>query len=56
MTNYLFADVFKQFKRFFMAESVHDAMFLYHCGFGLMPRRFQPEDEDSIIYDEEEDV
>ena len=27
-TGYLFADIFKQFRRFFMVESVHDARFL----------------------------
>ena len=39
-----------------MVESVHDARFLYECGFGFMPRKFSPTDIDKIIYDEEEDV
>lgn len=55
-TGYLFADIFKQFRRFFMVESVHDARFLQEFGFGLMPRKFAPTDIDRIIYDEEEDI
>jgi hypothetical protein len=39
-----------------MVTSVHDARFLYECGFGLMPRKFAPTEVDKIIYDEEEDV
>lgn len=39
-----------------MVTSVHEARFLYECGFGLMPRKFAPTDIDRLIYDEEEDV
>jgi hypothetical protein len=39
-----------------MVESVHDARFLYECGFGLMPRKFSPSELDRIIFDEEEDI
>jgi hypothetical protein len=56
ITSYLFTDIFSQFKRFFMVDSVHDISFLYDCGIGLMPRRFSPNDVDKIICDEEDDV
>lgn len=56
ITGYLFADVFKQFRKFFMAESVHDSRFLNEIGNGLMPRKFSPTTPDNLIYDEEEDA
>lgn len=31
-------------------------MFLYDVAFGFMPRKFEPTDEDHVIYDEEEEV
>lgn len=58
MTVYLFSDLFKQFKRFFfVAENKNQSQFLYDCAFGFMPREFNPNnDEDKLIYDEEEEV
>jgi len=53
---YLFSDIFKQFKRFFNIESVKDTRFLYDIAFGFMPRKFEPTEEDKMIYDEEEEV
>ena len=56
MTVYLFSDVFERFKRFFNVDSVRESKFLYEVTFGFMPRKFEANDEDKIIYDEEEDV
>ena len=56
MTVYLFADLFKQFKRFFILDSDKDTRFLYDVAFGFMPRKFEATEEDQIIYDEEEEV
>ena len=56
ITVYLFSDIFKQFKRFFNIESVKDTRFLYDIAFGFMPRKFEPTEEDKMIYDEEEEV
>jgi len=56
MTVYLFADLFKQFKRFFILDSDKDTRFLYDVAFGFMPRKFECTEEDQIIYDEEEEV
>jgi hypothetical protein len=40
-----------------MVESIYEVKFIYDCCFGLMPRRFDyADDEDKIIYDEEEEV
>ncbi len=67
MNLYLFEDIFYRFRRFFNVkaddtrlsqEVVLDAnsRFLYEITFGFMPRRFEPTDEDRIIFDEEEVV
>ena len=57
MTVYLFSDIFKQFKRFFNVDTAKDThTFLYDCAFGFMPRKFEPTEEDQIIFDEEEEV
>lgn len=56
MTVYLFADLFKQFSRFFIVDSDKDTRFLYDVAFGFMPRKFEATEEDQIIYDEEEEV
>jgi hypothetical protein len=56
ITGYLFLDIFTQFRRFFMVDSILDARFLYECGLGFMPRRFSPTSDDKIIYREEDDV
>ena len=56
MTVYLFSDIFRQFKRFFNVDSAKESRFLYDVPFGFMPRNFTTNDDDKIIYDEEEDV
>ena len=67
MNLYLFEDIFYRFRRFLNVkaedtrlsqEVVLDAnsRFLYEITFGFMPRRFEPTDEDRIIFDEEEVV
>ena len=56
MTVYLFSDIFEKFKRFFNVDSVKETKFLYEVTFGFMPRRFDPTDQDKVIYDEEQDV
>ena len=54
MTVYLFQDIFKKFDRFFTPSM--ETGFLYDISFGFMPRFFQANDEDRIIYDEEDEV
>ena len=56
MVVYLFSDIFKSFKRFFMVENIEETDFLYDIAYGLMPRQFEPSDEDSLIYDENDSV
>ena len=56
MTMYLFSDIFKQFRKFFKVESARELKFLYDCAFGFMPRKFEDNSDDRVIYDEEEDV
>ena len=57
MTSYLFSDIFKKFKKFFQVGSVKETKFLYDIAFGFMPRKFEHlDDQDKILYDEEEDV
>ena len=56
MTVYLFQDVFLKFRRFFKVDTPDEMNFLYHVAFGFLPRHFSPNDDDRIIYDEEQDV
>ena len=56
MTVYLFSDVFRHFSRFFNVNSPKETRFLYDVAFGFMPRKFEPNEEDQIIYDEEDEV
>jgi len=58
MSVYLFSDIFRQFRRFFNvdSDSTKETRFLYDVAFGFMPRKFEPTDDDKIIYDEEEEV
>ena len=58
MSVYLFSDIFRQFKRFFNVDSDKgkETRFLYDVAFGFMPRKFEPTEDDKIIYDEEEEV
>lgn len=67
MNVYLFEDLFFRFRRFFNVkaddtrpnqEIVLDgnSRFLHDISYGLMPRRFDPTDDDRIIFDEEDVV
>lgn len=60
MTNYLFEDIFKNFKFFFKTsqDSNREQKFLYDISFGFLPRSFDPgaDSEDLVIYDEEDEV
>lgn len=56
MTVYLFSDIFEKFKKFFNVDQTKETRFLYDVGFGFLPRKFEPTDEDSLIYDEEDEV
>jgi len=60
MTNYLFEDIFKNFKFFFKStkDSNREQKFLYDVSYGFLPREFDPENEkdDEIIYNEEDEV
>ena len=56
MTKYLFEDVFFKFQRFFNYKENRESRFLYDVAFGFMPRKFEPTEEDEIIYEEEDDV
>ena len=39
-----------------MVESITESSFLYDIALGFMPRKFEPTQEDSLIYDEEDSV
>jgi len=56
MTVYLFSDIFENFNRFFCVDSTKESKFLFDISFGFMPRKFEPSDEDKMIYDEEDEV
>ena len=56
MTKYLFEDIFQKFRRFFNTIENKESRFLYDVAFGFMPRKFEPTDEDHLIYDEEDEV
>jgi hypothetical protein len=56
MIVYLFSDVYREYSRFFNVDLPEENNFLYDISFGFMPRKFEPTEEDRIIYDEEEEV
>jgi len=56
MTVYLFSDIFIKHKGFFTVDSVSDIPFLYEIAFGFQPRIFLNNEDDKVIYDEEEEV
>jgi hypothetical protein len=53
---YLFSDIFKQFKTFFLVDDISETHFIYDIAQGFMPRRFDADETDKLIYDEEEPV
>ena len=56
MIVYLFSDIYREYTRFFNVNQPNETNFLYDIAFGFMPRKFEPTEEDRIIYDEEEEV
>lgn len=56
MTDYLFRDIFRIFRGFFHTSENRESRFLYDVSFGFLPRKFEFNEEDQIIYDEEEEV
>ena len=54
--NYLFKDLFEGFTFFLQPEISADQKFLFSLSRGLMPRRFEPIDNDKIIYEENQEV
>lgn len=56
MTDYLFKDLFKDFRQFFNTNENRESRFLYDVSFGFMPRKFDVSEEDRVIYDEEDEV
>jgi len=54
MTNFVFIDMLRSFKRFFQGIMGEDSVFLYELTIALKPRRFDPADsQDKIVYEEE---
>ena len=56
ITNYLMADVYGSFNRFFDERTQEDVDLLYDMSFGFLPRQFEPLDDDKIIYEENQEV
>ena len=57
MSDYLYADVFNGYKRFFNEDVLGQKNFLKQLAMGLMPRRFDSSNkEDKIIYEENQEV
>jgi len=53
MTNYLFKDIFYNFRSFFLTFEHKDSKYLYKISFGLRPWKFE---KNEIIFDEGDDV
>jgi len=56
LIHFLFDDVFYKFRFFFNSQKHQDSKFLYDVAFGLKPRKFDPSEDDRLIYDEEDEV
>ena len=56
MIHYLFDDIFYKFRFFFNSQKYKDSKFLYVISFGLKPRKFEPNEDEKLIYDEEDEV
>ena len=56
IVHYLFDDIFYNFRLFFNPTKNKDSKFLYDIAFGLKPRHFSENQDQSVIYDEEEEV
>jgi CRP-like cAMP-binding protein len=53
MTNYMFKDVFYNFRQFFLTYENRETKFLYEVSFGFKPRLFEKKE---IIYEEGDEV
>lgn len=54
---FLFADIFRQQRRFFDKETLEDYGLLSDISHGFVPRNFDPTaDDDKIIYDEDMEI
>lgn len=56
LSNYLFNDIFRAFRRFFELNTLDQRTMLSDISYGFMPRIFDPQDDDKIIYEENQEV
>jgi len=60
VSRYIFRDIYYTHMQFFSSGLLFKNDFLYDIAFGLMPRRFNPDDlywnSDALIYDENMEV
>lgn len=56
LSNYLFNDIFRAFRRFFELNTLDQRTMLSDISYGFMPRLFDPRDDDKIIYEENQEV
>ena len=56
LSNYLFNDIFRAFRRFFELSTLDQRTMLSDISYGFMPRIFDPHDDDKIIYEENQEV
>lgn len=56
LSNYLFNDIFRAFRRFFALNTQEQRSMLSDISYGFMPRLFSFHDDDKIIYDENQEV
>lgn len=53
MTNYLFKDIFYNFRQFFLTYENRETKFLYEVSFGFRPRQFK---KGEVIFEEGDEV
>jgi hypothetical protein len=57
VSDFIFADIFLQYQRFFKPELLKEKEFLYDVAMGFLPRRFDHTNvQDKIIYEEDQEV
>ena len=55
--DFIFADIFTQYNRFFKNEFLKEKEFLFDLAMGFLPRRFDHTNPvDKIIYEEDQEV
>jgi hypothetical protein len=52
----MFDDIFYKFRQFFSPHKYKDSKFLHDIAFGLRPRHFGEDQDECVIYEEEEEV